>query len=59
MGSMSNVLKVSEQEAIRSLYEKGWSLRRIAQELGLNRRTVARYASKCTREVIFDEFGKS
>lgn len=48
---MSNVLKVSEQEAIRSLYEKGWSLRRIAQELGLNRRTVSRYASKCTRQV--------
>jgi transposase len=48
---MSNVLKVSEQEAIRSLYEKGWSRRRIAQELGLNRRTVGRYASKCTREV--------
>ena len=48
---MSNVLKVSEQEAIRSLYEKGWSLRRIAEELGLNRRTVSRYASKCTRQV--------
>jgi len=48
---MSNVLKVSEQETIRSLFEKGWSLRRIAGELGLNRRTVSRYAAKCTREV--------
>ena len=51
MGSMSNVLKVSEQETIRGLYERGWSLRRIAGELGLNRRTVSRYAAKCTRQV--------
>ena len=51
MGAMSNVLKVSKQETIRSLYEKGWSLRRIAEELGINRRTVARHAAKCTREV--------
>ena len=48
---MSNVLKVSEQETIRGLYERGWSLRRIAGELGLNRRTVSRYAAKCTRQV--------
>lgn len=51
MESMSNVLKVNEQQAIRSLFEKGWSQRKIAQELGLNRRTVSRYAAKCTREV--------
>lgn len=51
MGFMSNVLKVSEQEAIRSLAERGWSRRRIARELGLNRRTVSRYWAKCTREV--------
>jgi transposase len=48
---MSNVLPVSEQATIESLYKKGWSLRRIAGELGLNRRTVKRYAAKCTREV--------
>ena len=42
---MSNVLKVSKQETIQTLFEKGWSLRRIAKELGVNRRTVARYAS--------------
>ena len=48
---MSNVLKVSKQETIQTLFEKGWSLRRIAKELGVNRRTVAGYASKCTREV--------
>lgn len=48
---MSNVLKVSEQETIRGLYERGWSQRRIAAELGLNRRTVSRYAAKCARQV--------
>ena len=44
---MSNVLKVNHQEAIRSLHEKRWSNRRIARELGINRRTVSRYTSKC------------
>ena len=28
---------------IYSLYDKGWSRRRIARELGLNRETVGRY----------------
>lgn len=45
---MSNVLKVNHQETIRNLHEKGWSDRRIARELGINRRTVNRYTSKCT-----------
>jgi len=48
---MSNVLKVSHQEAIRSLHQKGWSQRRIARELGINGRTVRRYIreeSKCS-----------
>lgn len=49
---MSHILKVNEQEAIRTLAAKGFSLRWIARELGVNRRTVARYAgevvSKCT-----------
>ena len=40
---MSNVLKVSHQEANRSLHEKGWSQRRIARELGINGRTVRGY----------------
>ena len=50
---MSNVLKVSHQEAIRSLREQGWSQRRIARELGLHRKTVWRYisaAAKCTSD---------
>jgi transposase len=41
---MSRILKVSEQLIIQALAAKGFSLRRIARELGVNRRTVARYA---------------
>ena len=48
---MSHILKMNEQEAIRTLAAKGFSLRRIAREFGVHRRTVARYAgevvSKC------------
>ena len=46
---MSNVLKVSEQTTVQSLYQKGWSIRRIATELRVNRRTVRRHTAKCTR----------
>ncbi len=41
---MANILKVSIQETIRSLAARGWTHRWIARALGLNRRTVARYA---------------
>ena len=50
---MSNVLKMPVQNSIQSLAAHGWSVRRIARELRLNRRTVARYldsASKCTTD---------
>ena len=50
---MSNVLKLSLQEAIRSLHEKGWGQRRIARELGIHRNTVKGYiegGSKCTTQ---------
>src|SRR6266404_376819 len=40
---MSNVLKVSLQTTIHSLADRGWSQRRIASELGINRETVGRY----------------
>ena len=41
--SMSNVLTVSVQATIYSLHERGWSRRRIARELGIDRETVGRY----------------
>ncbi|HKB37220.1 MAG TPA: IS21 family transposase [Gemmataceae bacterium] len=40
---MSNLLKVAMIETILSLRQRGWSQRRIARELGINRETVARY----------------
>ena len=52
---MSNILEVPQQQAIQALIAKGWSVRHIARTLGLNRRTVKRYADaaapKCTTEV--------
>ena len=47
---MANILKMVAQNTIEQLIGLGWSRRRIAQELGINRRTVARY-SKCTTQV--------
>jgi len=41
--SMSNSLKVSLQTTIYSLEDRGWSRRRIARELGIDRETVGRY----------------
>ncbi|MEI8376394.1 MAG: IS21 family transposase [Planctomycetota bacterium] len=52
---MSNILEVPQQQAIQALIAKCWSVRRIARTLGVNRRTVKRYAAgavpKCTTEV--------
>src|SRR5467141_4890142 len=41
--SMPNVLKVNLQATIYSLNDRGWSRRRIARELGIDRETVGRY----------------
>ncbi len=52
---MSNILEVSQQQAIQALIAKGWSVRHIARTLGLNRRTVKHYgvvAPKCATQVI-------
>lgn len=38
-----NVLKVSLKQSIQVLYDRGWSRRRIARELGVHRKTVASY----------------
>lgn len=40
---MANQLKVAKVLSIKSLHAQGWSQRRIARELGVNRETVARY----------------
>ena len=40
---MSNHLKVAMIDIIVSLHRKGWSQRRIARELEIDRETVARY----------------
>ena len=38
-----NQLKVNQQQSIVALFEQGWSKRRIARELGLDRLTVRRH----------------
>ena len=40
---MANVLKMALSEAILSLHQRGWSRRRIARELGIDRATVRRH----------------
>ena len=40
---MANQLKMSMVNAILTLKQRGWSQRRIARELGIDRETVARY----------------
>lgn len=40
---MANVLKMAKKHAIIGLLENGWSYRRIARELCVDRETVARY----------------
>ena len=40
---MANVLQMQAQQAIVSLASQGWSIRRIARELQLHRRTVRQY----------------
>ena len=37
---MANRLKMAKIEAILGLYERKWSVRRIAKELGIHRDTV-------------------
>jgi transposase len=40
---MANRLKMATVQSILTLHERGWSQRRIAIELGVNRETVSRY----------------
>jgi transposase len=45
---MANQLKMAQVQAIIELHRRGWSQRRIAQELGIDRETVARYVRPCS-----------
>ena len=51
---MAHVLPVQQQHSILTLAKQGWSIRRIARELGVHRKTVLAYlqppepVSKCT-----------
>ena len=49
---MANELKMAKQQAIFGLLESGWSQRRIARELGINRETVGRYARITSKPAI-------
>jgi len=40
---MANQLREAKVLSIKTLHERGWSQRRIARELGINRESVARY----------------
>jgi hypothetical protein len=43
---MANQLKMAMVDTIMRLLAQGWSYRRIAQELGVHRETVARLAGQ-------------
>lgn len=47
---MANQLKMADVQAIESLHRLGWSARRIALELGINRETVGRYLHPAAAE---------
>ena len=47
---MANVIGMTQKGAIIGLWRRGWSHRRIAKTLGLNRRTVARYVGEWGEE---------
>ena len=47
---MVNEVKMSVRDAILGLFRQNWSHRRIARELGVDRRTVKRYVALAERE---------
>ncbi len=40
---MANLLKMADVQSIISLHARGWSGRKIARELGIDRETVGKY----------------
>lgn len=45
---MANQIEMAKINAIQGLHQQGWSQRKIATQLGVNRETVARYLSEAT-----------
>ena len=43
---MANRLKMATVQSILTLHERGWSQRRIAVELDVDRETVSRYVGR-------------
>jgi transposase len=52
---MTNQLKMAKVNAILTLVDRGWSQRRIARELGVDRETVGRYVQKARSQEAWDE----
>ena len=50
-------LKVNEQQSIIALHEQGWSGRRIARELGLDRGTVGKYLAGNSKSATNPQIG--
>jgi transposase len=50
--NMSNNLKESMIETVKELGARGWSIRKIARELGVNRRSVSKYLSQESKRTI-------
>ena len=43
---MGNYIKVAVKHSISTLFRRGWSRRRIARELGIDRKTIGRYIAQ-------------
>lgn len=56
---MANILKVLEQNTIQDLAAQGWSRRRIARELDLDRKTVRRYLAEAAKSPTISTPGSS
>jgi len=56
---MANVLKVHEQNTIEQLAAQGWSRRRIAQHLQIDRKTVRRYLKAAAKSPTISTPGEA
>ena len=55
---MSNQLKMAQVQSILALHDRGWSQRRIARELEVDRETVARYVGLASANPAGPPFGR-